>query len=462
MRRHEFLCVLEKWEQEVLDKPIMGTRRSRFRASKACLVVLVLLSCSQALAQSIRYIEGGHLGPREEAIRWRINRARFAPEAEADRLGLINTTPGGSPDYDACEDISGPNNFGTGLEQWASWVASKGPLAPNAALTRAAQNHAQDMAETGKLQHNSPSSTYYPLNSWPWNRTDAEGYANQISGYLENLAYAGYGSTAAYPPQANTAEGVHQALFIDATAPDRGHRQAILNATAREIGVGFQRAYGTHGSFFMTYDYDAQNFGRRIGRHFFTDTLFHDTNGNGIYDPGEGVGNVEIRLFQNTTEAPFHDVSSNSGSFAIPLEMLAPGESVLVVLVNTASHPVTLSLPLGYWTLGEVDIEPGETYEFGTFTQPMQDTNVGIRQVEPITAVSIRHLNGEICLTFRALRGATYAIDAMEPGSSGDWATFATIVATQSDMLCTDSEQGTRSSSTWRPVRLYRVRLLPD
>lgn len=415
-----------------------------------------------ALSAATLYEQDGVLNGRQEVMRWLVNRARYAPEREADRLGLVNSTPGGSPHFDACEDVSGSNAFGTTTEQWSHWVTAKGPLAPHAALTRAAQKHAQDMAETGKFQHTSPSANYYPLNSWPWNRTAAEGYANQVAGYLENLAYAGYGSSITYPPQANSPGGVHQNLFIDVTAADRGHRQAILNPAAREIGVGWQRSYGRNGSFYMTYDYDAQDFGRRIGHHFFTDTIFRDANSNGVYDDGEGVGGVEVRLHQNGVEAAHYDVSGPSGSFAVPLQGLTPGAPVDITLVNGSTNSVTLSVPVDYDSLGHLDLPAGTSRVLASFLQPAEDTNVGFRQAEPKTVLAIRTENGTVCLAFTALRGLTYAVDALDVGGSGDWFLMEELVAQQSEPVCLDSSQNQPAAAGAIPARLYRVRLLKD
>ena len=104
------------------------------------------------------YTGDGVISGRVETIRWLINRARFAPEQEADSFGLTNSTPGGHPDYDVCEDVGGTNDFGTTTNDWAPWKQSMQPVAPNALLSTAAATHTRDMAETGLFQHDSPST----------------------------------------------------------------------------------------------------------------------------------------------------------------------------------------------------------------------------------------------------------------------------------------------------------------
>ncbi|MCO5061877.1 MAG: CAP domain-containing protein [Kiritimatiellae bacterium] len=176
---------------------------------------------------------------------------------------LTNTSPGGHPNYDVCEDTDGANDFGT-TNQWATWVASKPPLAPNARLSQAAQKHSQDMAEVGLLTHSSPSSNYYPLNSEPYQRHAAEGYTNAIVGYYENIFYAYAGDWSSYPSNAILSPDIHDWFFVDTGIVDRGHRQAILNATAREIGLGHQQARAFESPYYVTRDYDAQDYGRRV------------------------------------------------------------------------------------------------------------------------------------------------------------------------------------------------------
>ena len=193
----------------------------RLLAHASTLAVAGLLGTGTGFAAT-EYVEDGILNEREEAHRWRINRARYNPEQEADRLGLVNTSPGGSPHYDACEDIDGSNAFGTTPEEWDAWVTSKGPLAANAQLCNAAIRHTQDLIEAGKFQHHSPTDTYYPLNSMPWQRSGTEGYNNQISGYLENLAKFGWGSSSDYPAFASTVSSAHDSLFLDGTAEHSG------------------------------------------------------------------------------------------------------------------------------------------------------------------------------------------------------------------------------------------------
>jgi uncharacterized protein YkwD len=101
------------------------------------------------------------------------------------------------------------------------------PLKWNDTLAAAATSHAQDMAERGYLAHTSPEGSTAP------ERARAAGYAAYGSGHVyvgENLARA------YYEPEA----------LVQAWMDSPGHRQNILWAQYREIGVGVAvRSNGT-------------------------------------------------------------------------------------------------------------------------------------------------------------------------------------------------------------------------
>jgi hypothetical protein len=138
----------------------------------------ILLLATPVFAAA-EYTDDGDHGARNEAIRWLINRARHAPEREADRYGLVNAA---NRDFDVCEDADGVNDFGTTAAQWAVWAARKPPLAPHRLVSEACDTHCRDMAETQVVQHNSPSANYYPLNSAPMQRQTVEGVRQQCVG----------------------------------------------------------------------------------------------------------------------------------------------------------------------------------------------------------------------------------------------------------------------------------------
>jgi hypothetical protein len=412
--------------------------------------VLVSWSCFAA----VEYTADGTVSSTNEAMRWLVNRARFSPEQEADSYSMTNSTSGGTPDYDCCEDIDATNDFGTNAASWATWRASKPPLAPNALMSIAAQKHSQDIAAYGSLSHPSPTATYYPLGSSPNARLLAEGYTNNITGYYENLSYGARGSTGGYPSYGELPPDAHLGLYTDYTSATRGHRQAILNSNAREIGLGYTRSY-EHTTYYWTYDWYCNDYGRRTGIHFFTGTIFHDNNADAEYTIGEGIGSVEVRLFDSGTEGAYYDVSTSSGSFAVPIAGFTDGHTISVKLVNKTGSTVSLSIPMGWGTLGEITLTNNEQYTYGTYTQPATDANVGFRETNPsVEASGIQFSAGNSGLVFSTFKGADYAVMVRTNLAAGSWSNLTSFTATGSMHQVVDS------NTAPFPSKFYRLELI--
>ncbi len=116
---------------------------------------------------------------------------------------------------------------------------------------------------------------------------------------------------------------------------------------------------------------------------FFTDTVFNDLNGNGSYEQGEGVGGIAIRLVVAGAAFSSYDLSSTVGSFAVPIQAIAAGITVQVVLSNTTARAITLSIPRDYRTCSRIALAPGEAQVVGGFTQPGSG-NLGFRNLSPV------------------------------------------------------------------------------
>lgn len=382
------------------------------------------------LFAAMEYTDDGDPGARNEAIRWLVNRARHAPEREADRHGLVNAA---NRDYDICEDADGVNDFGTTAAQWAVWAARKPPLAPHRLISDACDTHCRDMAETQVVQHNSPSANYYPINSAPMQRQTVEGYANSVSGFIENIVSGGSGSTGGYPAEAVSPVRAHDLLVVDTGIATRGHRKMILNANAREIGLGYyqrrlpQTISGT--TYLVTRDYYTQDAGLRSAWSFFTDTLYHDANHNGIYDAGEGAPGVEVRLHVNGVESAWFDRASGSGSFAVPMQDIAAGSTIDVVLVNPAASPRVLTLPQGYGSQGDLVLAPGESRIVGRFTRPPALANAGFRDVALYLGVDVAATPAGLQLSFEAHPGLTYTVECADLASPAVWQAVTSLVA---------------------------------
>lgn len=399
--------------------------------ARSCFILL-LLAVLPAWGATL-YTGDGVVSNQQEAMRWLINRARYAPEREADELGLTNSSAGGHPDYDVCEDTNGVNDFGTTTNQWAAWTVSRQPLAPNAMLSAAAQNHSQDIAEQNVFSHESPSANYYPMNSTASQRAGLEGYATWFG---ENIGIV-YVSASSF----------HNDLFSDGPSPNRGHRLNILNAGARDIGLGYTET----GTGFLRFY--VQDYGSSSG-HFFTDTLYYDGNTNAIYNPGEGVGGIEIRLWNGTNEAQWYDVSQSSGSFAIPIDDLPDGSNIWVELRNVGTT-TNLTIPFGYSHLGALTLTNGESFRLGSFVQPLGITNVGFRNCSFATKLLFpATVSNEFRLVFPSFARGVYRIEFSNDLKANSWQPWTTITASASTTI--------RNAPSPTGSRTYRVNLLKD
>src|SRR5262249_54155866 len=113
----------------------------------------------------------------------------------------------------------------------------------------------------------------------------------------------------------------------------------------------------------------------------FTDTLFYDTNGNGVYDQGEATPGIAVRLLVGNSTAASYDVSTSVGSFAVPVQSIAAGATVQVVLSNTTTASVSLTIPRDYTNYNAFSLAPNESRLYGTFVRAVTAQNVGFRNL---------------------------------------------------------------------------------
>jgi len=363
---------------------------------------------SQAQTQ---YTNDGTPTSLEEEIRWRVNRGRFDSASENQKRGTSYT------------DIP----------------TSAGPLAPHQSLALACRRHSEDMAKNNRFQHETvPGSAYYnpvtqPL---PWDRMRAEGYV--WNNAAENIA-AGYsGAEAAYVGWWNST----------------GHRVNMYNSGLREIGNGyFYWASSSYGRYY-TMDLGSDSTGC-----FFTDTVFRDLNGNGVYDAGEGIPGVAILLKLGSTPHSYYDVSAGVGNFAIPIQSITAGASITVVLSNTTAASLTLSIPTNYSTLKSVVLAAGQAQTYGTFAKPSGKNNAGFRNVAPASTQSvpvslqISCSGPDVQLRWPSQVGLQY-----QPQWTSNLQTWSA--------LTTNALTGTGSDLTWLDpgrafsARFYRLRII--
>lgn len=346
----------------------------------------------------------------EEEIRWRVNRGRFDSAAENLNRGTSYT------------DIP----------------ATAGPLAPNESLALAARHHSEDMARNNVFQHDTiPGSAYYdPVTQpSPWDRFEAEGYVWNGAG--ENIA-AGY----------NGAEQAYVGWW-----KSTGHRRNMYNSGLRDIGNGYY--YWNSSSYRRYYTMDL---GRVSGGVFFTGTIYHDSNGTGVYDAGEGVEGVAVLLRVGGSLHGEFDISSEAGSFAVPCATIPAGTTVAVVLSNTASASVTLSLPVDYSLQEQLVLAGHETRVWGEFVKPSGSVNSGFRNVSVLPAapsvprLQVAGVGNGVQLHWASQTGFQYQLQASVEGQTWADLTPSPLSGSGGTMSHTDTDTGAG-------YKLYRLEI---
>jgi uncharacterized protein YkwD len=270
---------------------------------------------SSALAQT-QYSIGNPTNEQQYMVEL-INRARANGGAEATRLGLSGLQEGPP-------NINGESFTIANTAQPLSW---------NPLLATCAQNHSKflndnDQFFSGQSPHTFGGKT-------PEQRINDAGYAMNLgSQYNGPTTASGF-----FPGPENVAENIsrgsgpftgakliatilmqHNDLFTDQTVPGRGHRMSTMLTYWREIGIGVTA--GTDNGQGNTWDslYTVQNFGKLANsKPFITGVVYQDTNGNGFYDPGEGIGGIRVDVALNGAPNNFFAITTASGGYSIPV-----------------------------------------------------------------------------------------------------------------------------------------------
>lgn len=373
----------------------------------ACLVV-------QGVAQT-EYTLDGSPTPAEEEMRWLLNRGRFDSRAENTRRGT----------------------------NYADVPASIFPLAPNQALSRAARNHADDIARTNRFQHETiPGSPYYNASTHPkpYHRMAVEGFYQggpvAADDHAENI-------NGGYPSASESYLG-----WWNSTS----HRTGMYSSgrgKPREFGYGFVTRPGS------TYlHHHVLNLNALGNRHFFTDTIFEDVNGDDTYTVNEGRGGIRVELRVGGALHGVYDNSSASGSFAIPVETIAVGSQVEVWLTNPTGMPVSITIPFGSQRLLPLSLGAGQARLWGAFLKTADSVNVGFRSlVLPAPPVTLIRSGNTVTLSWISLPTHRY-----QPQWSENLQIWTNLTASP---LNGTGGLLTANDTTSAPRRFYQVLVSP-
>ncbi len=293
--------------------------------------LVVAAGFSPAIAQT-QYSIGNPTNEQQYMLEL-INRARANGGAEAARLGL-----GGLQE--------GPPSING--ESWTIQNSVQ-PLSWNPLLFNCAQNHATNLNNADQFFLGGSPHTFGGMT--PGERIAAAGYS--MANYNGPTTASGF-----FPGPENVAEAesqgggpfvgarliagvlnAHDNLFTDQTVPGRGHRNTTMLAFFREIGIGISVGKDNQdnpGQPNGQWDslYIVQNFGAQTSQTpFVTGVVYQDTNGNGFYDPGEGIGGIRV----DVTGTGFFAVTSPSGGYSVPV----PGNGSYTVTFSGGTFPAT-------------------------------------------------------------------------------------------------------------------------
>jgi hypothetical protein len=225
----------------------------------------------------------------EQAHLERINRARLDPQAEANRLlgGNIN---------------EGPPSITIS-------TTAKQPLTFNAQLYQAARLHSQDMIANDYFTHAGSDG------SSPSDQITAAGYSYNYAG--DNIALD---VSTAPINEVNNILIMHDSLVIDSDDPSRGHRGNIFNANFKEIGIGTASGPTSHAGTDWPYAWALTcDFGAHSGNSFVLGVVYDDTNSNGEYTAGEGIGGAVISVVRTSDSDTASTTTASAGGYGIPL-----------------------------------------------------------------------------------------------------------------------------------------------
>jgi uncharacterized protein YkwD len=305
-------------------------RRQRLTALITMLAAAVALP--RAIAQTQYSI--GNPTPEQQYMLELINRARANADAEAVRLGIGSRQ-------------EGPPTIGG--QVWNIPNTTQ-PLSWNPLLYNCAQGHSKLLNDNDQFFSGLSPHTFGGKD--PNQRIADAGYSM--------AAYNGPTNNGSFPGPENVAENVsigsgpftgaklvaailqqHNDLFTDQTVPGRGHRSTTTLAFFREIGIGITA--GKDNGQGNTWDslYTVQNFGTQTNSTpFITGVVYQDTNGNGFYDPGEGIGGIRV----DVPGSNFFAITSSSGGYSVPVP--ANGNYTATFsggAIGNTQRPVTVS-----------------------------------------------------------------------------------------------------------------------
>lgn len=212
-----------------------------------------------------------------------LNHLRMDPQADLDLMTSSLGAQARSSDPDIDSALQFFHVSGTALaQQWAALVAVP-PLAWSERLYNSAAGHTQVMIDSDSQTHQAPGEPDLGQ------RATNAGYnystmGENVYAFAEGVLHGHAGFAIDW---GNDANGIQD---------PPGHRDNMMSASFREVGIRILSESNDStqvGPLVIT-----QDFGNRfsLGNPFLLGAVFNDSDGNGLYGVGEGLGNVTVTV----------------------------------------------------------------------------------------------------------------------------------------------------------------------
>ena len=263
-----------------------------------------------------------HPDGNEQQMLWLLNRARSDPAEEGAWLATEN-----DPDIAAARTYWGVNT--TALQNAFAAIPAQPPAAFDVRLYNAAKAHSDYLISIDGQTHDGQ-----------FNRIDAAGFkytsaAGIVFSYSDSALYGHAGFNIDWGPGPNGMQD------------PPGHRNAIMSVSGNYTNVGYAVVAESNpatqvGPLVISGDlcYANTGFADHYNR-FLVGTVWVDSNGNDMYDPGEGIGGVTV----NPNLGTYYAVTADSGGYAIPVT--ASGTHVVTFSGSSITTPVTRTVTVG-------------------------------------------------------------------------------------------------------------------
>lgn len=234
----------------------------------------------------------------EQEMVYDINHVRVDPQGE---LGYLFTSlnPLVSPDANVNAAMAAFHvDTNTFLTQWQALVPTT-PVAWNESLYNASLQHDQAMIAGDQQSHQLPGELPFDQRDINAGYTNGIDFAENIFASMESVFYG------------------HSGFLIDWGNLTPGHRTNIMNPMHLEVGVGIvafsnPASQEVRGPLVVTQDFGARS---SYGNPDILGVAFADTNGNGRYDAGEGLGNINISI--TGTGGTFAATTMTAGGYQV-------------------------------------------------------------------------------------------------------------------------------------------------